>query len=123
MSTTCNPRLSSTSWPEETCRWLEESNRALSVSADDGATWLPTRLGEDLGKYSFREWTADIRLEPGPHVLKVRATGNDGKTQPDKPLWGIRTAICATAWKPPKSPRPPKSIERHGEECGAGLPA
>lgn len=61
--------------------------KQVSVSPDDGVTWLPTRLGEDVGKYSFREWTTDLTLSPGPHVLKVRAVSNEGKTQPDTPLW------------------------------------
>ncbi|QEN85593.1 molybdopterin-dependent oxidoreductase [Labrys sp. KNU-23] len=74
--------------------------KQVSVSTDGGATWLPTRLGEDLGKYSFREWTADIKLDKGSHVLKVRAIGNDGKAQPDKPLWNpagyMRNCVEAT---------------------------
>ncbi len=61
--------------------------KEVSVSFDDGRNWRPTTLGDDLGKYSFREWTSTVKLPKGEHVLKVRATGNDGKTQPEKPLW------------------------------------
>lgn len=61
--------------------------KEVSVSVDDGRSWRPTTLGDDLGKYSFREWTSTVKLPKGEHVLKVRATGNDGKTQPEKPLW------------------------------------
>ena len=46
---------------------------------------MPAKLGKDLGKYSFREWTLPVTLAAGAHVLKVRATSNDGKVQPDKP--------------------------------------
>ena len=61
--------------------------KAVDVSADDGKTWTPAKLGQDLGKYSFREWTLPVTLAAGPHVLKVRATANDGKVQPDKAGW------------------------------------
>jgi sulfite dehydrogenase len=61
--------------------------KEVAVSADDGKSWTPAKLGQDLGKYSFREWTLPVTLAAGAHVLKVRATANDGKVQPDKPGW------------------------------------
>lgn len=61
--------------------------KEVSVSSDGGKTWQPTTLGEDLGKYSFREWTATVQLAKGEHELKVRATSNDGKTQPETQPW------------------------------------
>src|SRR3954465_3606649 len=30
--------------------------KEVKVSTDGGKTWLPAKLGKDLGKYSFREW-------------------------------------------------------------------
>jgi sulfite dehydrogenase len=59
----------------------------VAVSADGGKTWETARLGKDLGKYSFREWSFPVKLSAGTHELKVRATSNDGKTQPMKALW------------------------------------
>jgi DMSO/TMAO reductase YedYZ molybdopterin-dependent catalytic subunit len=59
----------------------------VAVSTDGGQTWTPARLGEDLGRYSFREWKSTVKLPAGAHELKVRATSNDGKTQPLQPLW------------------------------------
>jgi sulfite dehydrogenase (cytochrome) subunit A len=59
----------------------------VAVSADGGKTWETTRLGKDLGKYSFREWRFPVKLSEGTHELKVRATSNDGKTQPMEALW------------------------------------
>jgi sulfite dehydrogenase (cytochrome) subunit A len=44
-------------------------------------------VGEDLGKYSFREWSLSVKLAAGARELKVRATGNDGKTQPMEASW------------------------------------
>jgi sulfite dehydrogenase (cytochrome) subunit A len=59
----------------------------VAVSTDDGETWTPAKLGQDLGKYSFREWQLPITLAAGKHELKVCATSNGGQTQPMKPLW------------------------------------
>ena len=61
--------------------------KEVAVSADDGETWTPAKLGQDLGKYSFREWQLPVTLAAGKHELKVRATSNGGQTQPMKPLW------------------------------------
>ena len=57
------------------------------VSADGGQTWIDATLGEDLGKYSFREWKARLALPPGKHRLMVRAANRAGQSQPLEPLW------------------------------------
>lgn len=59
----------------------------VSVSSDGGKTWVSTKLGKDLGRYSFREWQTVVKLAAGSHELKVRATSNDGKVQPMVSLW------------------------------------
>jgi sulfite dehydrogenase len=59
----------------------------VALSADGGTTWAATRLGNDLGKYSFREWQTALKLAPGAHALKVRAVNRIGQTQPLAPLW------------------------------------
>ncbi|MGZ5913195.1 MAG: SorA family sulfite dehydrogenase catalytic subunit [Reyranella sp.] len=61
--------------------------KEVAVSTDDGKSWMPAKLGQDLGKYSFREWQLPVTLAAGKHELKVRATSNGGQTQPMKPLW------------------------------------
>ena len=61
--------------------------KEVAVSTDDGKSWTPAKLGQDLGKYSFREWQLPVTLAAGPHALKVRATSNGGQTQPMTPLW------------------------------------
>jgi DMSO/TMAO reductase YedYZ molybdopterin-dependent catalytic subunit len=61
--------------------------KGVAVSTDGGKSWADAKLGQDLGKYSFREWSLPVTLASGEHVLQVRATSNDGKTQPDKPGW------------------------------------
>ena len=57
------------------------------LSTDGGRSWTGAKLGQDLGKYSFREWQAVVRLAPGAHQLKVRATNRIGQSQPMEPLW------------------------------------
>jgi len=60
----------------------------VSFSADGGLSWTQARLGTDLGKYSFREWTATFRPSaPGIHELKVRAVNRIGQSQPMNALW------------------------------------
>lgn len=61
--------------------------KEVSVSPDGGKTWRQAKLGKDLGKYSFREWTLPVKLPAGAHELKVRATSNGGQTQPMEALW------------------------------------
>src|SRR5262249_30316136 len=61
--------------------------KEVVVSTDGGKSWTPAKLGQDLGKYSFREWTSPVTLAAGPHELKVRATNNGGQTQPMQPSW------------------------------------
>ncbi|MEN3346540.1 MAG: sulfite dehydrogenase (cytochrome) subunit [Bradyrhizobium sp.] len=61
--------------------------KEVAVSTDGGKTWTPAKLGKDLGKYAFREWTLPVKLAAGPSELKVRATNNAGDTQPMDPLW------------------------------------
>ncbi|MEG9454767.1 molybdopterin-dependent oxidoreductase [Methylobacterium ajmalii] len=61
--------------------------RSVAVSTDDGKTWTEARLGQDLGPYAFRPWTLDAELSPGAHAIRVRATANDGASQPMEPRW------------------------------------
>ena len=59
----------------------------VAVSADGGRSWMATTLGESLGKYSFREWRAVVRLPRGEHSIMVRAANRIGQSQPLQPLW------------------------------------
>jgi DMSO/TMAO reductase YedYZ molybdopterin-dependent catalytic subunit len=57
-------------------------------SSDGGRTWREAKLGEDLGKFSFREWTfAFTPPQSGAAEWKVRATNRIGESQPVEPLW------------------------------------
>lgn len=56
--------------------------RRVDVSTDGGQRWLEARLGQDLGKYSWRRWWTDwTPSSKGSHRLMVRATSRDGQTQ------------------------------------------
>jgi DMSO/TMAO reductase YedYZ molybdopterin-dependent catalytic subunit len=57
------------------------------LSGDGGKTWTAAQLGRDLGRYSFRQWQAMIRLPAGTHDLKVRAINRIEQSQPMEPLW------------------------------------
>ncbi|CAM2788184.1 Protein-methionine-sulfoxide reductase catalytic subunit MsrP [Methylobacterium mesophilicum] len=61
--------------------------KTVEVSADDGRTWSPAKLEQDLGGYAFRRWNAEVDLATGGHAIRVKATGNDGATQPMEPRW------------------------------------
>lgn len=61
--------------------------RSVDLSMDGGATWLPTVLGRDEGKYSFRQWQAEVTPAAGDLVLMVRCTNDDGLAQPLANNW------------------------------------
>jgi DMSO/TMAO reductase YedYZ molybdopterin-dependent catalytic subunit len=59
----------------------------VALSTDGGRTWQEAMLGQDLGRYSFREWSASVRLAKGAHELRVRAVNRIGQSQPMTALW------------------------------------
>lgn len=61
--------------------------RSVAVSTDDGKTWTEAKLGQDLGRFAFRPWTLGLDLRAGSHAIRVRATANDGASQPMEPRW------------------------------------
>ena len=57
-------------------------------SGDAGSHWQEARLGPDHGKYSFRQWTVDLRPSSmGPQTLMVKALNTAGASQPDRANW------------------------------------
>ncbi len=62
--------------------------RNVALSVDGGQTWMETKLGQNLGKYSFREWTVAFRpARKGSLEIKVRAEGGSGEIQPMQASW------------------------------------
>ena len=62
--------------------------RTVRFSEDGGKNWREASLGQDYGKYAFREWT--IPFTPsrvGAYELQVCAVNRIGQSQPLEPLW------------------------------------
>lgn len=72
----------------------------VEVSIDGGKQWRATTLGQDLGRFSFREWTLPITFSHrGATQLMVRATNHAGETQPLQVSWnpaGYRRNVVET---------------------------
>ncbi|WP_156256011.1 molybdopterin-dependent oxidoreductase [Sandarakinorhabdus oryzae] len=65
----------------------DQGVKAVELSADSGASWLPAQLGPDHGRYSFRRFRGALALAPGKHVILARATNAAGVTQPLVQNW------------------------------------
>lgn len=61
--------------------------REVAYSTDGGQSWRGARLGADMGRYSFREFTFAFTPEKGSHDLRVRAWNRSGQSQPMEALW------------------------------------
>ncbi len=60
----------------------------VEISENNGANWRRAELGQDLGRYAFREWSAAwTPPRPGRYRLMVRAFNRVGESQPAEPLW------------------------------------
>ncbi len=58
------------------------------VSTDGGRNWGQARLGKDLGKYSWIQWTYPWRpKKQGAYTLMAKATNSIGESQPFEGLW------------------------------------
>lgn len=64
------------------------SVREVIVSTDGGRTWGEARLGKDMGKYSWIQWSFPWRPQKeGRYVLMAKATNSIGESQPFEGLW------------------------------------
>ena len=61
--------------------------REVAYSTDGGQSWRGAKLGQELGRYSFREFTFGFTPDKGSHDLRVRAWNRSGQSQPMEPLW------------------------------------
>ncbi len=60
----------------------------VEVSTDDGRSYAPALLGEDLGRYAFRPFSFRFTpSQPGRLLLAVRASDGKGGKQSDTPIW------------------------------------
>ncbi|MEO8520764.1 MAG: oxidase, partial [Acidobacteriota bacterium] len=75
---------------------------AVAVSLDGGRTWRGAALGQDLGRFSFREWRLPVTFAAaGAAVVMVRATSTAGAVQPMEASWNpagyMRNVVESTA--------------------------
>jgi hypothetical protein len=59
----------------------------VEVSTDEGTTWRPAELGQDLGRFAWRQWS--YRFKPdakGKHAIMAKATNRIGNTQTFEPI-------------------------------------
>jgi len=61
--------------------------REVAWSADGGQSWRRATLGDELGRYSFREFTFGFTPDKGSYDLRVRAWNRSGQSQPMEALW------------------------------------
>ena len=61
--------------------------REVAYTLDGGSTWSEATMGQDLGRYSFREFTFAFTPTRGNHDLRVRAWNRSGQSQPMEALW------------------------------------
>jgi DMSO/TMAO reductase YedYZ molybdopterin-dependent catalytic subunit len=60
----------------------------VEFSGENDIIWQEAKLGKDYGPYSFRTWdTTWTPKHTGKHILAVRATDEQGNTQPDDGIW------------------------------------
>lgn len=61
--------------------------REVAYSTDAGQSWRGAKLGDDIGRYSFREFTFAISPSKGDLDLRVRAWNRSGQSQTMEALW------------------------------------
>ena len=60
----------------------------VEISDDDGQTWKPATLGHEHTKYAWRAWQYSWKpSSAGAHTVKLRASDDSGRVQPDQPGW------------------------------------
>ena len=61
--------------------------REVAWSSDGGQSWREAALGQELGRFSFREFTFGFTPQAGVSDLRVRAFNRSGESQPMEALW------------------------------------
>ena len=61
--------------------------REVAYSTDGGESWREAALGEELSRFSFREFTFGFTPQAGAHDLRVRAFNRSGESQPMQAPW------------------------------------
>lgn len=74
-------QLASGSRPIAGIAWAQHTGIAAVEVRVDGGAWNEARLAEAISADTWRQWVYDWQAEPGTHVIEVRATDLDGRTQ------------------------------------------
>jgi DMSO/TMAO reductase YedYZ molybdopterin-dependent catalytic subunit len=53
----------------------------VEVSTDSGKTWNVAELGDDLGRFAWRQWTYAFTPQPGEYAISAKASNRFGATQ------------------------------------------
>jgi hypothetical protein len=53
----------------------------VAVSTDGGSSWTPATLGDDLGRYAWRQWSHSFTPSAGTATVMARARNKAGQTQ------------------------------------------
>ncbi len=61
--------------------------REVAYSLDGGQSWREAKLGQELSRYSFREFTFAVTPAKGDMDIRVRAWNRSGQSQPMEALW------------------------------------
>jgi len=61
--------------------WAQHTGIGAVEVAVDGSPWLPARLARTPSIDTWVQWVATVDLEPGDHVLRVRAIDLEGHVQ------------------------------------------
>lgn len=72
--------------------------RRLEVSVDGGHSWSDARfIGPDLGRFAWRQFVMQARLQPGTYLLASRATDTAGNVQPETRVENV-SGYNNTSW-------------------------
>lgn len=67
--------------------WSGGGRRVVRVELGVGETWIDAELEDPPGPFAWAGWRATWHASPGHHVLRCRATDEDGRIQPLDPVW------------------------------------
>lgn len=72
---------------------------SVEISADGGASWQSARITVPGTGWTWSFWEASVNLEPGPHILAVRAADHAGLLQPAEisATWNVK-GYANNAW-------------------------
>lgn len=61
--------------------WSQHTGISAVEFSVDGGPWLPAELGRVPSEDTWVQWTGTAEVEPGDHLVRVRATDADGLVQ------------------------------------------